>query len=229
MKYNMKDLTGQRFGELTVISPHLQNYPKTNRRRTVWLCRCDCGNETFALSGNLTRGNKKFCETHKKGTHRHSAGKGNNKITKTYSSWQKMKNRCLNPNHDTYKHYGGRGIKICDRWINCFENFLADMGERPDGKTLDRIDSNGNYEPGNCKWSTQLEQTNNQRKSVRITYRGETHTIAEWGRILNIKIGTVKYRFDNGLDIGMPVQDTKYKKKPASPKTSGGDVLNGLT
>lgn len=113
-----------------------------------------------------------------------------------------MKLRCTNPNNHAYKDYGGRGIKVCDRWINSFENFLADMGERPSKEySIDRIDVNGNYCPENCRWATRTEQCNNRRSNIRIEYKGETHTLKEWCDIYDMKYALVIYQ-------------VKHKKKP---------------
>lgn len=101
--------------------------------------------------------------------------------TGTYKSWQAMLSRCMNPNLKDYHRYGGRGIKVCDRWHD-FRNFLEDMGERPDGASIDRIDVNGNYEPGNCKWSDHDHQQNNRTSNRVITFDGRTQTVAQWAR-----------------------------------------------
>lgn len=106
---------------------------------------------------------------------------------KLYNIWSTMKQRCNNPKDKAYKRYGGRGIKICDRW-NTFANFLADVGDPPSGLSLDRIDNNGNYEPGNCKWSTRKEQQNNMRTNTFLTYKGERKTIAQWSDELKLNL-----------------------------------------
>ena len=104
----------------------------------------------------------------------------------TYTSWQSMKQRCLAPKHEQYKNYGARGITICDRWLHSFENFLEDMGERPKGKTLGRLDSNGNYEKNNCKWQTSLEQGQHKRNNQYLTLGNTTLTFAQWARRLKV-------------------------------------------
>lgn len=125
-----------------------------------------------------------------------------------YNSWYSMKQRCLNTNKDNYSAYGGRGIKICDRWIESFDNFLEDMGNRPEGTTLDRIDSNGNYEPSNCKWSTYSEQTLNTSSTKWIDDNGEKICLSYFSKKYGISRTTVRYRLDNGLSLD------ELKEKP---------------
>jgi hypothetical protein len=116
--------------------------------------------------------------------------------------------RCTNPKHRAYKSYGGRGITVCARWRS-FTNFLADMGEKPEGLSLDRIDYNGNYEPDNCRWATDKQQARNKRNSSHITLNGETHTISEWAEILHIHPATISDR----LQHGYTAQDALYPGK----------------
>jgi hypothetical protein len=220
----IKDLTNQKFGKLVAL-----NYNRRfdgNRWRSYWLCKCDCGNESNVLSNALISGRTEMCvPCGKKVNFKH--GHSIQKESKTYFCWQNMLNRCYWEKGSHYSYYGGRGITVCDRWQgeSGFENFLADMGEKPEGKSIDRINTNGNYEPGNCRWSTDIQQANNKRNNVFITYHGETKTMAEWGRVLGIKLVTIKYRFDNGIDIGLPVR----KQKLASPKTGECENLPRLT
>ena len=151
-----RNLTGRRFGRLTVIG--FSHMDKTSR----WFCRCDCGTEIVVRGAYLTFGKTSACiycdkRWWKHGHHRRG------KSSPTYGSWTAMKSRCYRASSQGFKYYGGRGIGVCDRWRWNFENFLADMGERPSGLTLDRIDNNGNYEPGNCRWVTRAEQNRTKR------------------------------------------------------------------
>lgn len=149
------NLVGKEFGQLIVLG----KADKPKGTIIKWLCLCDCGNETVVQGGNLRSGNTKSCGClGKNNIDRTTHGMAR---SRTYESWHKMKQRCTNPRVLGYKNWGGRGIKFCKRWIR-FENFYTDMGERPVGKSLDRIDNNGNYNSVNCKWSTPKEQNNNK-------------------------------------------------------------------
>lgn len=158
------ELTGQTFGRLTVLRRN--GVDKNNG--SLWLCICACGKEHTVLGASLSRGIIKSCGClrvdvvrARSTTHGQTSGK---KVSPEYVSWAAMITRCGNPNQKDWHSYGGRGIIVCERWRESFENFLEDMGKKPKGLTLDRIDVNGNYEPGNCRWATSQEQTANKRK-----------------------------------------------------------------
>jgi hypothetical protein len=151
------DLKGSRFANLVVAD----RTDSDRYGRTRWRCVCDCGNEVVVGSNNLRTGNTKSCGCRKHAGPNKTHGMSN---TPTHRSWLKMLERCENPKSNRFAYYGGRAIRVCPRWKS-FENFLSDMGPRPERKTLDRIDVNGNYEPGNCRWATAKEQRANRQSA----------------------------------------------------------------
>lgn len=193
------DYTGQRFGMLTVlgISDEVYIDPKTGYKRKKWKVRCDCGKE-YSVCGNCLKSRNGYTKScgcirgEKKKTHGQSK-------TKLYEVWCNMKRRCNDETNSHYYLYGGKGIKICSEWEDNFQTFYewSMLHGYKDNLTIDRIDSNGNYCPDNCRWATYLLQGNNTSRNHVLTYNGETHTMSEWARIINIDYSTLRSRLNN--------------------------------
>lgn len=199
------DVTGKKFSKLTAI-----RIIGKKRKANLWLCSCECGNETTAIVSQLSRGDKTSCGCKKKELRQprpdmvqrnkdraiHSMSGGY-----TYSSWKAMKSRCYDLKDKDYPRWGGRGITVCNAWKTSFVEFFKDMGERPKGHTIDRIDNNGNYEPGNCRWAVQKTQSNNTRKNYYVEYQGRTQTAKQWAEELKlVEYKTLLYRLRTGWE-----------------------------
>lgn len=170
------NLVGKRFGRLVVVS---ESDKRTKSRGMYWICKCDCGATKEVASQHLIRGMVQSCGCYNKEKAIEKNTKHGYYGTPTYKSWDKMIQRCTNPKCREYMWYGKRGITICEEWKD-FANFVADMGERPKGTTIDRIDVNLGYFKRNCRWASAKTQANNTRRNTLITYKGETKTLAEW-------------------------------------------------
>jgi len=197
-KQKFRDLTGQSFGRLTAIV----TVGKSRHGKYLWKCCCsNCGTRVVAISGDLTSGKTLSCGclSRERVVERNSshglAG------TRTYRIWAMMIQRCTNPTMvNSWSNYGGRGIKVCERWLHSFENFLKDMGHPPSSKhSIERINNNGDYEPENCCWATRKEQSNNKRSSVFITYQGKTQTVSQWAEELGVNHGMIRHRLKAGV------------------------------
>lgn len=183
---------GTKFNDLTFSTD--VEIRKGIQRHALFVCIC--GTQITARLAHVKSGLTRSCgcliakRNKERSTHGH-AGRGN--ISPEYSVWAEMKKRCDNERHEYFADYGGRGIMVCDRWRD-FTNFFADMGKRPEGLTLDRIETNGNYELGNCRWATVLEQANNRRITPMVTYQGRTQSIANWARELGFAYWSLRKR-----------------------------------
>jgi hypothetical protein len=200
------EMIGNKFGRLLVLSLNGQD----KRGNRLFLCKCDCGCEATKAGWLLRRGDTTSCGCRKKtvlgeNTRTHGARK-----TRAYSSWWNMKSRCERENSKFYNDYGGRGIKICERW-NDFSNFLEDMGQPKEGMTLERINNNGNYEPSNCRWADRKLQANNRRSSKYIEVDGVIKTLQQWANLYKINRSTITERIKAGWTAKAAVQTPKLK------------------
>lgn len=208
------DLTGQRFGRWTVLS----RAENDHLGRSRWHVECDCGSVDIRSSNTLRTGNSQSCgcfriDQIKKAntTHGHTVGEK----TPEYKSWAHMLNRCRNPRDPQFSDYGGRGIVVCERWLQ-FENFLADMGLRPEGGSIERVNNEGDYCPANCKWATQKEQQANKRSSRPITFRGVTQSIESWAAELGLSYEGMVYRLNTmplEQALTMPIVEHQVRKR----------------
>jgi hypothetical protein len=190
--------TGKKYNRLTIIGVSMRS-----GRNTIAVCRCDCGTEKEIYATHVRTGHIKSC-----GCLRVDRGRANATHGKShsgaYKSWTSMLSRCRNPNDGAYPMYGARGISFCKRW-NDFTKFYADMGDRPAGHSIDRINNYKNYSPGNCRWATCKEQSQNKRNNVYVEFNGEKLCVSEWSRRNGIPTQTIRGRLERGWDGGQAV------------------------
>lgn len=191
-----RDLTGERFGRLLVLQKNGYN----KHHQLYWLCECDCGNRKNVLGFVLGRGECQSCGClHKERMTQifQTHGKSGSPI---YAIWRSMMQRCYDKNSHAYSRYGGRGINVCNKW-QTFEGFYEDMGDKPKGKSLERLDNNGDYSPENVIWADIKQQNNNRRTNVFLEHNGKKQTMQQWCDELNLRIGTVWARINRGWDV----------------------------
>lgn len=195
------NLIGQKFGRLTVLSvgaPRMNTYGKPIKR---WFCLCECGGTTETNTNKLLSGHTTSCGCYRKEMTSVANKTHGLRRSPEYVSWASMRSRCLNPSYKRFHLWGGRGITICAEWLVSFEAFYRDMGPRPAGTTLDRIDVNGNYEPRNCRWATPAEQANNLSTVRRFTVNGVTDTISGFAVRWGCSRDAIKLRLRRGQSI----------------------------
>lgn len=196
---SFQDHTGETFGYLTAI----RCVGRSNDGNPIWLCRCKCGKLHEATARNLVHGHVKSCGCKRSEGTRTTHGQSDSRL---YRVWNGMKQRCMNPNNTEWHNYGGRGISVCDEWMNfeAFRTWAEANGYEPDAKygkcTIDRIDTDGNYEPNNCRWVDYIVHGNNRRGHTSITVNGESHTIAEWARLNGLNPSTIRSRLHDGWE-----------------------------
>lgn len=203
------DLTGKKFGRLTVIS----RFGSTKSKSATWLCKCECGNEKIVQTCHLKSGATTSCGCYQKQRASESNVTHGDSKTRLYSEWTHMKKRCYWKNYKYYYLYGGRGITVCDEWKNSFQSFKewATNNGYSDELTLDRIDNNKSYDPLNCRWTTCYVQSNNRNFNHIVSYHGESASYEVMCRKLNVNTGTIRSRmkknnisFEEAVDLYPP-------------------------
>jgi hypothetical protein len=188
---------GERFGRRVVTA--VRREPRGVGRATIADVTCDCGSKKSVNLRDLLYGGVVSCGCYHSERSSLRFKKHGRSTSVEYFTWRRMKQRCLQKNLRSWPDYGGRGITVCAQWVDSFENFLADMGPRPGlGYSLDRIDNDGNYEPGNCRWALLVEQANNKRSSRLVEAHGKRQTVAQWARETGIREFTIRYRLNQG-------------------------------
>lgn len=189
------DLTGRKFDRLTVVRVH------GFASGTIWECVCECGSTRMVKAGHLRSGNTQSCGCLARERTRAAHVTHGMRKTPEYTSWVHMRARCNEPKNAAYHNYGGRGIKVCERWLGSegFANFVADLGRRPtDAHTVERIDNSLGYSPDNCRWATRSEQARNTRRNVLVALDGETLVLSDWCARRGLNLQTVSARLRNG-------------------------------
>lgn len=213
------DLTGKRFGRLTVIRRH----GTTAYKHPTWLCHCSCGNEHVVTGCSLSQGASRSCGCLDRDQKRAMCIERNTthglSKTKIYKTWVGIRTRCYNPRSTGYHKYGAKGIRVCKRWRHSFENFLEDMGLPPSHKhTIDRRDNHKDYSPSNCRWATQKEQQNNRTNNVRITYAGKTLGLPEWASRIGLDRNTIRNRLKAGATVAIALSPKRFDRRNGIPR-----------
>jgi len=220
------DITGRKFGMLQVIE-----YVGTKGSQGHWFVRCDCGKEKFVGGYTLIKGETKSCGCNRNAAisigHTIHGQSSNATRTREYRSWSHMKARCFCSTDHDFHHYGGRGITVCERWLD-FRNFLEDMGPCPAKFTIERIDNDGNYDPSNCRWASRLDQGNNRRTNRNLTFNGESKSVSEWCRELGLNLSRIKSRLHLGWTTERALtKPARYMPPRYSWRTANKSLVQG--
>lgn len=206
------DLTGRRFGKLVVV----RFVPGDGTKRATWQCLCDCGQKAYPTAHNLRTGHSSSCGCYGKNVNtRHKLSKH-----PIYLVWRNMRARCNNPKNKRFDRYGGRGVRVCERW-EVFDNFLVDVGMPPPGCTLERNDNNGHYEPSNCRWASRLEQSRNREANNYYEFNGERLCESEWALRLGISANALRERLERWPLERALTEKPSHKHQAAGKKVVG--------
>lgn len=193
----MELTVGVRIGNLVLVE---KTHKVTTRKRPAWRCLCDCGNSIVVLSQSLSAMSAKCCGCERRRKTAQAQITHGMSRTKEWHAWCNMRARCADPNHQSYHNYGGRGIRVCQSWMESFDNFFSDMGIAPPGTTIDRIDNDGDYSPTNCRWTSRKEQARNTRRNRIVQARGKSQCVAAWAEELSVPYDAVRDRLDRGMN-----------------------------
>lgn len=207
MKAN--DLIGHRYGRLTVIA----NAPPAPNGGRMVTCRCECGTTKDIRPHSLRSGRTLSCGCLFRELRAQGVARASHRMSESseFRVWADMRRRCRDPRNTNFPHYGGRGIYVCDRWRDSFENFFADMGKRPPGMTLERKDNDGPYSPDNCQWATRSAQARNRRTSRMLTHEGLTMSAPDWADRVGIPLGVLKTRLQRGWSVARALTEELRK------------------
>lgn len=208
---NIEELINKKYGRLVIIS-----YDTKKGNKHYVNCKCDCGNTKSIRFSRLKSGETKSCgcirlENLEKLRHLNNLNRHGKSKDKLYSVYSSIKYRCYNVNANNYKHYGGKGVKVCDEWLNDFMKFYNwshNNGYR-EGLSIDRIDVNGDYEPSNCRWADSTTQSNNKCNTIYLTYNNKTQSLSAWAKELSIPYGTAYSRFSRGKETNNILKKSK--------------------
>lgn len=210
------DLTGKTFGSLTVIEQANSRVSPNGTSRTMWKCICECGNETVVSSADLRNGSTKSCGCHYQMRNCSLETRKSQNYKRLYKIWKSMMDRCHNENSQQFRLYGGNGRTVCNEW-HSFDNFVAwaDQNGYKDGLTIDRVDNSLGYSPDNCRWVSMQVQQNNRCNNRVISYKGESHTLADWARLLGFERHVLANRLNRNWSVERafttPVRNTHKK------------------
>jgi hypothetical protein len=210
-KPKIEDITGRLFGRLTPVSV----VAKQGRRGAFWLCECACGSRTTVSHTKIISGHTKSCGCYNSEARAAKNYKHGQSKTKEHVVWMAMRSRCNNPHDKNYKNYGGRGITVCKRW-DSYTNFINDMGQRPSGFSIERIDNSKGYSPENCTWASRRQQSLNKRTTVFVIYKGEKRPLVEVTSEADVSHLNVRRKLARGWSIERAIQASKKQAKENS-------------